>query len=54
MLKANLEERCAYRCHAGVKAEAGKTLGGKCGGPNRFCRPSVPWGQGLFSPAVLG
>lgn len=50
MLKANLDERCAYRCHGGVR----KMLGGECGGPNNFCRPSVPWGRVLFLGAVLG
>ena len=54
MLKVNLDERCAYRCRGGVKAGAGKMLGGKCGGPNRFLQMSVPWGQVLFSGAVLG
>lgn len=29
-------------------------LGGKYLGPNHFCRPSVLWGQVLFSGAVLG
>lgn len=52
-LKEILDECCAYRCH-GVRAGAGKMLGGKCGGPHNFCRPSVPWGQVLFSGAVLG
>lgn len=51
MLNANLDERCAYRCRGG--AGAGKMLGGKRGGPDRFCRPSVPWGR-VFSGAVLG
>lgn len=53
-LEATLDERCAYRCHGGARAEAGEMLGGRCVGPNGFCRLSVLWGRVLFSGAVLG
>jgi len=54
VLKANPGEHCAYRCRGGATAGAGKALGGKRGGPNHFCRPSVPWGRVLFSGAEIG
>ena len=54
MLKVNLDERCAYRCRGGVKAGAGKMLGGKCGGSSRFLQTERPMGPSAVLRCCLG